>query len=40
MLLRRHQDDPRKLEHRGNKLNNDASEEWPERPEDGGVVKL
>jgi len=27
-LFRRHQNNSRKLEHRSNKLNNDASEEW------------
>ena len=30
-LFRRHQNNSRKLEHRSNKLNNDAREEWPER---------
>jgi hypothetical protein len=36
-LFRRQENHPRKLEHRGNKLNNDPGEEWPERAEQDDV---
>jgi hypothetical protein len=29
-----------KLEHGGNKLKNNSSEEWPERTEQSGVIQL
>jgi hypothetical protein len=38
VLFRRHQNNAHKLKHCGGKLENDYSEEWGERAEDGGIV--
>jgi hypothetical protein len=39
-LFRRHQNNAHKLKHCGGKFQNDYSEEWRERTENGGIVQL